>query len=59
MVQGEDKQFNHFKFDVFLNYREPRSKIRHQGFHPFAFGPRFPADPLIPFKLGELIFYLT
>ncbi|CRK96686.1 CLUMA_CG010019, isoform A [Clunio marinus] len=35
--------------------REPRSKIRHQGFHPFAFGPRFPTDPLIggiQFKLG-------
>ncbi|KAG5683966.1 hypothetical protein PVAND_013221 [Polypedilum vanderplanki] len=32
--------------------REPRSKVRHQGFHPFAFGPRFTADPLIPFKLG-------
>lgn len=35
--------------------REPRSKIRHQGFHPFAFGPqRFPPDPLmagLPFKL--------
>lgn len=36
--------------------REPRSKARHQGFHPFAFGPqRFgPHDPLIgglPFKL--------
>ncbi|XP_017475139.1 PREDICTED: segmentation protein Runt-like, partial [Rhagoletis zephyria] len=35
--------------------REPRSKIRHQGFHPFAFGPqRFgPGDPLmggLPFK---------
>jgi len=27
--------------------------MRHQGFHPFAFGPRFPSDPLIPFKLGE------
>lgn len=37
-------------------FREPRSKIRHQGFHPFAFGPRFPTDPLIggiQFKLGE------
>lgn len=35
--------------------REPRSKVRHQGFHPFAFGPqRFgPGDPLmggLPFK---------
>ena len=39
--------------------REPRSKMRHQGFHPFAFGPqRFGPDPLmagLPFKLsGEL-----
>lgn len=35
--------------------REPRSKIRHQNFHPFAFGPqRFAPDPLmagLPFKL--------
>lgn len=35
--------------------REPRSKARHQGFHPFAFGPhRFAHDPLmggLPFKL--------
>lgn len=35
--------------------REPRSKIRHTGFHPFAFGAqRFPPDPLmagLPFKL--------
>ncbi|TMW47941.1 hypothetical protein DOY81_006984, partial [Sarcophaga bullata] len=35
--------------------REPRSKIRHPGFHPFAFGPqRFGPDPLmggLPFKL--------
>ncbi|XP_065087068.1 segmentation protein Runt [Ochlerotatus camptorhynchus] len=35
--------------------REPRSKMRHQGFHPFAFGPqRFGPDPLmgsLPFKL--------
>lgn len=35
--------------------REPRSKLRHQGFHPFAFGPqRFPPDPLmsgLQFKL--------
>lgn len=40
--------------------REPRSKMRHQGFHPFAFGPqRFGPDQLmngLPFKLpGELI----
>ncbi|KAM8701496.1 hypothetical protein ACLKA7_000677, partial [Drosophila subpalustris] len=31
------------------------SKVRHQGFHPFAFGPqRFGPDPLmagLPFKL--------
>uniref|UniRef100_A0A336LZQ9 CSON008722 protein n=1 Tax=Culicoides sonorensis TaxID=179676 RepID=A0A336LZQ9_CULSO len=37
--------------------REPRSKMRHQGFHPFAFGPqRFGHDPLIgglPFKLPD------
>ena len=36
--------------------REPRSKMRHQGFHPFAFGHRFPHDPLMgsmPFKIGE------
>lgn len=36
--------------------REPRSKMRHQGFHPFAFGPqRFGPDPLmagLPFKLS-------
>jgi len=35
--------------------REPRSKVRHQGFHPFSFGPqRFGPDPLmagLPFKL--------
>uniref|UniRef100_A0A1A9WCA8 Runt domain-containing protein n=1 Tax=Glossina brevipalpis TaxID=37001 RepID=A0A1A9WCA8_9MUSC len=35
--------------------REPRSKVRHPGFHPFAFGPqRFGPDPLmggLPFKL--------
>lgn len=35
--------------------REPRSKIRHPSFHPFAFGPqRFAPDPLmagLPFKL--------
>ncbi|XP_055616694.1 runt-related transcription factor 1 isoform X3 [Toxorhynchites rutilus septentrionalis] len=38
--------------------REPRSKIRHQGFHPFAFGPqRFGPDPLmgtLPFKLPDI-----
>ena len=35
--------------------REPRSKVRHQGFHPFAFGPRFGPDPLmgVQFKLGK------
>lgn len=43
--------------------REPRSKIRHQGFHPFAFGPqRFGPDPLmggLPFKLpGELFLHI-
>lgn len=36
--------------------REPRSKTRHQGFHPFPFGPRpFHPDPLtggLPFKLS-------
>lgn len=36
--------------------REPRSKMRHQGFHPFAFGPqRYAPDPFIgglPFKLS-------
>lgn len=45
-----------FKTLILVNCREPRSKIRHQGFHPFAFGPRFPADPLIggiQFKLGK------
>ncbi|SPP86680.1 blast:Segmentation protein Runt [Drosophila guanche] len=40
--------------------REPRSKVRHQGFHPFAFGPqRFGPDPLmagLPFKLPASIF---
>lgn len=40
--------------------REPRSKIRHQSFHPFAFGAqRFAPDPLmagLPFKLpGKFI----
>lgn len=57
MVQGEKS----WKFESNLtlkafSLREPRSKIRHQGFHPFAFGPRFPSDPLIggiQFKLGE------
>lgn len=42
--------------------REPRSKIRHQGFHPFAFGgQRFGPDPLmggLSFKLsGMILFY--
>ncbi|OWR51413.1 RUNX3 protein, partial [Danaus plexippus plexippus] len=35
--------------------REPRSKTRHHGFHPFHFGPRFAPDPLmgsLPFKLS-------
>lgn len=40
--------------------REPRSKIRHQGFHPFAFGgQRFGPDPLmggLSFKLSGMIF---
>lgn len=39
--------------------REPRSKLRHQGFHPFAFGPqRFPPDPLmsgLQFKLPGML----
>ncbi|CAH2229958.1 jg14030 [Pararge aegeria aegeria] len=43
--------------------REPRSKTRHHGFHPFHFGPRFAPDPLmgsLPFKLsGCLIKKLT
>lgn len=44
--------------------REPRSKIRHQGFHPFAFGPqRFGPDPLmggLQFKLpGKLFIMIT
>lgn len=38
--------------------REPRSKTRHQGFHPFPFGSRpFHPDPLIgnlPFKLNGM-----
>ncbi|GLV34602.1 Runt related B [Carabus blaptoides fortunei] len=38
--------------------REPRSKTRHQGFHPFPFGPRpFHPDPLtggLPFKLSVI-----
>lgn len=41
--------------------REPRSKMRHQTFHPFPFGPRFHSDPLIggiPFKLGELSIFI-
>ncbi|XP_039283412.1 runt-related transcription factor 3-like isoform X2 [Nilaparvata lugens] len=35
--------------------REPRSKTRHQQFHPFHFGPRpFPfGNPLDPQRLGE------
>lgn len=41
--------------------REPRSKLRHQGFHPFAFGPqRFPPDPLmggLQFKLPGMILF--
>lgn len=40
--------------------REPRSKVRHQGFHPFAFGPqRFGPDPLmagLPFKLPGMYY---
>lgn len=43
--------------------REPRSKVRHQGFHPFAFGPqRFGPDPLmagLPFKLPGTCSLLT
>ncbi|XP_055389870.1 putative uncharacterized protein DDB_G0286901 [Condylostylus longicornis] len=43
--------------------REPRSKVRHQGFHPFAFGPqRFGPDPLIsglPFKLPGFAHHLA
>lgn len=43
--------------------REPRSKMRHQGFHPFAFGPqRFGHDPLmggLPFKLPGEIFSVS
>lgn len=41
--------------------REPRSKVRHQSFHPFAFGgQRFPPDPLmagLPFKLPGKHFF--
>ncbi|XP_053948857.1 segmentation protein Runt [Anastrepha ludens] len=44
--------------------REPRSKVRHQGFHPFAFGPqRFgPGDPLmggLPFKFPGFAHHLV
>lgn len=43
--------------------REPRSKTRHHGFHPFHFGPRFPPDPLmgsLPFKLsGKIQFFYS
>lgn len=43
--------------------REPRSKMRHQGFHPFAFGPqRFGHDPLmggLSFKLPGEIFSVS
>ncbi|KAH8397944.1 hypothetical protein KR222_006845 [Zaprionus bogoriensis] len=43
--------------------REPRSKVRHQGFHPFAFGPqRFGPDPLmagLPFKLPGFAHHLV
>ncbi|XP_075158412.1 RUNX family transcription factor Runt related B [Haematobia irritans] len=43
--------------------REPRSKIRHPGFHPFAFGPqRFGPDPLmggLPFKLPGFAHHLV
>ncbi|XP_055710565.1 runt-related transcription factor 1 isoform X2 [Phlebotomus papatasi] len=43
--------------------REPRSKVRHQGFHPFAFGPqRFAPDPLmggLPFKLSGFAHHLA
>lgn len=58
MVHGEEfPLFFNVEFNIFLFFREPRSKIRHQGFHPFAFGPRFPSDPLmggIQFKLGKI-----
>lgn len=40
--------------------REPRSKTRHHGFHPFHFGPRFAPDPLmgsLPFKLSGKCFF--
>lgn len=39
--------------------REPRSKTRHHGFHPFHFGPRFAPDPLmgsLPFKLSGNVY---
>ncbi|XP_022822906.1 runt-related transcription factor 1 [Spodoptera litura] len=42
--------------------REPRSKTRHHGFHPFHFGPRFPPDPLmgsLPFKLSGIAHQLA
>ncbi|XP_044739046.1 runt-related transcription factor 1 [Chrysoperla carnea] len=43
--------------------REPRSKTRHQGFHPFAFGPRpFVPEHLtgsLPFKLSGLAHHLA
>lgn len=44
--------------------REPRSKMRHPGFHPFAFGTqRFTPDPLmtgLQFKLpGNILFKLN
>ncbi|XP_055847007.1 segmentation protein Runt [Episyrphus balteatus] len=43
--------------------REPRSKVRHQGFHPFAFGPqRFGPDPLmggLSFKLPGFAHHLA
>ncbi|XP_049311192.1 uncharacterized protein LOC105226986 [Bactrocera dorsalis] len=44
--------------------REPRSKVRHPGFHPFAFGPqRFgPGDPLmggLPFKFPGFAHHLV
>ncbi|CAF4810930.1 unnamed protein product [Pieris macdunnoughi] len=42
--------------------REPRSKTRHHGFHPFHFGPRFAPDPLmgsLPFKLSGIAHQLA
>ncbi|CAG9112073.1 unnamed protein product [Plutella xylostella] len=42
--------------------REPRSKTRHHGFHPFHFGPRFVPDPLmgsLPFKLSGIAHQLA